>query len=321
MESKILVIDNNKFYWDANNMCLIPYELMSTQSISPIKSNKSHQTTESDDEWYINNYDIEFWENILSRKLDFEEKSLFNQIWNENALNIDIKMLQKNIIQNKCYIKSITTNQGNCLFESLGALNLGENEFNILPNVMIRKNLAALLISVKTEIGFFPNLPNSTPEEIFLNYNEIEFIKDSKTGMVYEYDYDMMVYDLFTNYSWSRLPTEFLLMVISRIYNVKILIYHNKTNYINEINVWNTVDFENNVIRLGLINEEHYLPLLKLSDDLKHDKNIIDEILNVEIKYDDGIKKFNLWSKTMINTLNKTLKKNKYEQMNEYMNF
>ena len=53
------------------------------------------------------------------------------------SLNLDIKMLQKSIIQNNCYIKSITTNVGNCLFESLGSLGLGDNDLNIAPNKMI----------------------------------------------------------------------------------------------------------------------------------------------------------------------------------------
>ena len=39
---------------------------------------------------------------------------------------------------------------------------------------------------------------NLTPQEIFNNINEIEFIKDERTGIVYlyDYDYDMMLFDL-----------------------------------------------------------------------------------------------------------------------------
>ena len=357
-ESKILIIDDSMFYWDSMNNCLLPYELVENQIQNKNSNLNQNQNQNSDDylnhslnlynhtinnnytdnnkdiddythinEWYMDNYDIEFWENILSRPLYSDEKKLFHQIWNENSLNIDIKMLQKNIIKNHCYIKSITTNVGNCLFESLGSLNLGDNDLNIKPNEMIRKILASLLLAVKTEIGFFPNFPNSTPEEIFTNYNEIEFVKDSKTKTVYIYDYDMMIYDLVSNYSWTRLPTEFLLMAISRIYQVEILIYHNKSNFVNKINVWNNHILNTNPIekiRLGLINEEHYFPLLELPDDLKYDLAVIDEILKTDIKYDDNIKKFKKWSKIMMDSMNDTAKNyninNNYFFHNQFAN-
>lgn len=337
-QTNILIIDGNKFFWDINNECLIPYELIDDKTNSNSNSNLNTDTQEylthafdlyektindtnantnanvnaNDDdivwEWYMENYDIDFWENVLGRKLESDERKLIHCIWNENSLNLDIKMLQKSIIQNHCYIKSITTNVGNCLFESIASLGLGDNDLGVKPSKMIRKNLAALLLSVKTKVGFFQNLPNLTPEEIFLNQNEIEMIKDTDTNQIYVYDYDMMIYDLNSNYSWSRLPMEFLLMAISRIYQVEILIYHNKTNYINKINVWDKID--NNVsdigiekIRLGQINEEHYFPLLELVDELKSNPDVIDEILGTEIKYDKYIQQFKKWSKVMMESI------------------
>ena len=189
---------------------------------------------------------------------------------------------------------------------------------------MIRKNLASLLLAVKTEIGFFPNLPNYTPEEIFLNHNDIEFVKESKTKLIYVYDYDMMVYDLNSNYSWARLPTEFLLMAISRIYQVEILIYHNKTDFINKINIWNNyLTYLDHIekIRLGQINEEHYFPLLELPDELKNNKDVVDEIINTDVKYDDNKKKFIKWSKIMIESINFVNKFNKNNNTNDIDNF
>lgn len=323
---EILTIDDKKYYWDLKNECLIPYELMNTNintntntnnylnhSLNVynnvLKNNNINNQDSNDNnielEWYMENYDIDFWENILSRKLDKEERKMIHGIWNENSLNIDIKMLQKSIINHNCYIKSITTNIGNCLFESLASLGLGDNDLNIEPSKMIRKNLSALLLAIKTEVGFFPNLPNLTPEEIFVNHNDVQFIKDAKTKDIYFYDYDMMIYDLNTNYSWERLPAEFLLLAISRIYEVEILIYHNKSTYINKINVWNNTinNFDIQKIRLGLINEEHYFPLLELGDELKFNQDIMDEILNTEIKYDKYIKLFKKWSKIMMESI------------------
>jgi len=313
---EILIIDNQKFYWNSNNECLLPYELIENNIYIPNNNKNNNNNNDKDKnnnddinyddnnlEWYMENHDINFWENLLSRQLDFDEKKIFHGIWNEISLNLDIKMLQKNILKNFCYIKNITNNIGNCLFESLESLDLGNNDLNIKPSEMIRKNLASILLSVKTEIGFFQNLPNLTPEEIFLNHNDIEFIKDLKTKSIYIYDYDMMIYDLNSNFSWERLPTEFLLMAISRIYQVEILIYHNKTNYINKINVWTNVN-DIDKIRLGQINEEHYFPLEELPNEFKYDKNILDEIINTDVKYDNYSKKFKKWSKIMINSMN-----------------
>lgn len=335
----IITIDNENFYWNFHNECLIPYELIKTKdneiSLNYINNdgkkntnentNKNKKADEDKDiiinlEWYMEIYDIDFWENILSRKLYNDEKKLIFQIWNENSFNQDIKKLQQNIIKHNCYIKNITLNIGNCLFESIGSLGLGENDLDIEPSQMIRKNLATLLLAVKTEIGFFPNLPDSTPEEIFLNQNDIEFVKDHYTKLVYVYNYDMMIYDLNTNYSWKRLPTEFLLMAISRIYQVEILIYHNKSNYINKINVWDKIKNHSNYdnkdntnneyidddikkIRLGQINEEHYFPLSEIPDKHKNNVDIINKILKTEIKYDKWIKKFNKWSKNIMDSI------------------
>ena len=249
----------------------------------------------------MENFDIDFWENILSRQLDKDEKKIIHGIWNENSLNVDIKCLKLNLINSYCYIKDKTNNVGNCLFESLASLGLGDNDLGIIPHKMIRQNVASILLSVKTEVGFFPNI-DLTPEEIFTNSNDIEFIKDNNTSTVYEYDYDMMIIDLNSSYSWERLPTEFILMVVSRIYQVEILIYHNKTDYIHKINV-----FDNNhnvdIIRLGQINEEHYFPIEEIPDDLKFDSDVVNEILNTQIKYDNNIKKFKIWSKLMMDSM------------------
>ena len=250
-------------------------------------------------EWYMQNYDINFWENILSRNLERYERKIIHGVWNENSLNIDIQVLQKNLIKHHCYIKSITNNTGNCLFESLALLGLGDNDLGISTYSMIRKSLATVLLMSKTEIGFFPKI-DLTPEELFKNINDIEFVKDKKTGEVYEYDYDMMIYDLSTSFSWERLPTEFILMVVSRIYNVEIKIYHNKSDYVNIINVFENISVE--IIRLGQINEEHYFPILEIPDDLKNDPEVIQEILNTKVIYNKCINQFKKWSKTMMDS-------------------
>jgi hypothetical protein len=94
-------------------------------------------------------------------------------------------------------------------------------------------------------------------------------------------------------------------MTLSRIYQVKILIYHNKSNYINKINVWEGIipDTQIEVIRLGQINEEHYFPILELPDELKNQEYVIDEILKTDISYSKYSNKFKKWAKFMIESI------------------
>lgn len=347
MNKNIIIIDNQRYFIDSDNDCLVPlddydseswsktnqldkinynnkteskfdsnyldYSLKkfeeitmtnnrNSNSINDQKSENSEKLENLDNlnEWYMENYDIDFWENILSRNLERYEKKLIHGVWNENSLNIDVQVLQKNLIKQHCYIKSITNNVGNCLFESLASLGLGDNDLGISTHSMIRKSLATVLLMVKTEIGFFPKI-DLTPEELFKNINDIEFVKDKKTGVIYEYDYDMMIYDLNSSFSWERLPTEFILMTVSRIYDVEIKIYHNKSDYVNIINVLENPP--NDIIRLGQINEEHYFPILEIPNDLKNDQDVINEILNTKVIYNRCINEFKKWSKTMMDSI------------------
>lgn len=350
MNENIIIIDNQRYFIDSENDCLVPlddydsesnFELKnkidknnyidkfddnyldyslkkfeevndtnrtstntntssSTNTSSNTNTNTNTENLDNLNEWYMENYDIDFWENILSRNLEREEKKIIHGVWNENSLNIDVQVLQKNLIKKHCYIKSITNNIGNCLFESLASLGLGDNDLGISTHTMIRKSLATVLLMSKTEIGFFPKI-DLTPEELFKNINDIEFVKDKKTGEIYEYDYDMMIYDLNSSFSWERLPTEFILMAVSRIYDVEIKIYHNKSDYVNLINVFENIPSE--TIRLGQINEEHYFPLLEIPDDLKNDPDVIHEILNTKVTYKKCLNEFKKWSKTMMDSI------------------
>ena len=205
-DTSIIIIDNQRYFYDkvSDSLVLLNNENLQNKSdkINYKSNNDELDNTMNLNEWYMENYDIDFWENILSRNLDSDEIKLIHNVWNETSLNIDIQMLQQNIIDHNCYIKSITKNLGNCLFESLAELGLGDNDFGINKHEVIRKNIASVLLIMKTEIGFFPKI-DLTPEELFKNINDIEFVKNKLDGQIYEYDYDMMIYDLSTNFSWE----------------------------------------------------------------------------------------------------------------------
>jgi hypothetical protein len=242
--------------------------------------------------------DIDLWESYLDRKLYDYEKDLIFDVIIEQELNKQISILQQNLINNNCNIVKLTNNDGNCLFESLAALGFGENSMDVDPHFMIRQQIASILEEARNQNYFFPNI-NISPEDIFSNSNEIKFIKNSNEFNEI-YDYDRMLIDLKTNHSWNRLPTELILMTISKIFHISIKIHHNNTQYINEINVWKNNSDQINAIHLGQINEQHYLPVSVINTN---------EYNNIKLEYDNNKNYYNEWIDNIINN-------NVYENVN-----
>lgn len=318
----IIQIDGIDYIYDFVNDKIIESNDSKTSSkdLSSLENNqfqnkKMKSNMIMDELWYPKKPDIDLWESFLNRNLTIKEKTIILDTFVEKDLNNSIKGLQQNILGSNCFIHSLTSNNGNCLFESLGKLGLGELDLDIPPHVVLRNNLSSILLYMRNVDDFFPNISLS-PEEIFENSNEIDFIKNKNTGEIYVYNYDMMICDLRTNYSWERLPTELILLTVSRLYEVKILIYHNKTRYINEINVWKGIipDDQIDIIRLGHINEEHYLPILKLPDELIDDVDTIHNISKIKLEYDNKKINYKAWAE-------KTANEYYIEQLTQQKNF
>lgn len=219
----------------------------------------------------IYNYNPDFWAQILKRELTRDEMKIFHTIWAENTLNQDIKKLQQILKASNYIIKSKTNNNGNCLFESLKESGIGFNHFNIPEEEFIRLELSDVLNKESNNKNFFPNI-NMSPKEIFTNTNVEQGI-----------NYDLMLDDLKTNHSWKKLPAELILMCVSKVYNVGIVIHHNKSHHQNMINC--CIGSAERVIHLGQINEEHYLPVVEYFDG--------DICSNIE--YTTGIEMFEKW--------------------------
>jgi hypothetical protein len=126
-----------------------------------------------------------------------------------------------------------------------------------------------------------------------------------------------MICDLRTKYKWKRLPTELILMAVSRIYQVKILIHHNNSQYINEINVWagHIPDESIDVIRLALINEEHYVPIMQIPNELLNDFDTIQAIGKINLEYSDALGDYQKWIDVMTRSIQDSLDNNN-EQTN-----
>lgn len=261
----------------------------------------------NNDLYYPKTSDIDTWESFLNRELTVEEKLYLMDVIMEKDLNKELENLQKNLLKDgSLCIPRLTNNVGNCLFESLQILELGDAE-------KIRKNISAVMLLCRNDNSFFPNL-NISLENIFFNSNDIGYVLDNNNDQKYKYNYDMMLVDLYSKYSWSRLPAELILMVISRIYKIKILIYHNNTDYVNEINVWKDIkdikDIELKTIRLGQLNEEHYVPVIVIPHEYKLNTEIYNEILNKKVKYVKAKNRFHKWAKELVTQINEQNKVN-----------
>ena len=257
--------------------------------------------------------DYDCWQSFLNRKLTDKEQNILNNYIIENNTNFQIKSLKYNLILNGFFtIPKLTKNNGNCLFESLSYLGFGKAS-------EIRKNISALLLLVKNNCDFFPNR-NICPEELFNNCNDVQVVKDAKTNTIYEYDYDMMITDLYTNHSWTRLPMELILLTISRIYEINIHIFSNKSDYVNKVSAWQNDDYDMETIYLGHLNEEHYLPVFKIDYEITKEPLLMDEVINSYPIYINAKKKYNKWGKKMAK-MKTLINHNSFYNFDDFNNF
>lgn len=207
------------------------------------------------------------WENYLGRKLSKEEASILGNFCMEIHMNEMIDELYKQCeIKKICYIPMLTNLDGNCLFESL-------IYYKLCDNVMdFRKSLSFIMYIYKDYKNFLPGI-DMTLGELFDQINEIEYVQcrndKNNNKKFYKYTYNVMCQDLSNNHSWSKLPTQLLLLVISYIFKVEIIILNNKNSYETKINAFESIENNKFILKkiyLGNLNESHYIPLDILND-------------------------------------------------------
>ena len=219
------------------------------------------------------------WSNYLGRKLYIEEYELLESLKSELLMNKMLKNIYKIIKINnnknkeKLYIPLLTQANGNCLFESLVYYNIGSSVENL-----------------KVGISYFmyqlqnTKLPgqDETLKDKFNNYfcDDIEYVYDDNNGEVYKYKYNVMCKDICCKKSWNRLPTNLILILVSWLFNCKIIILSDNTEYKNVINVYENIKTGEKLknIYLGKLGGElHYIPIDVLKEneiikELKHEK-------------------------------------------------
>lgn len=177
-----------------------------------------------------------------------------NQIQNNMHRAMNKRMTRLNgIAQAKnLEIATLTTLHGNCIFESL-------KYFELFDNIeTVRIGLSVLMIIMKNKKNFFPDREDSLND--MFSFNDIEYVYCNEHKKLYKYTYEAMCIDLAMDSSWTRLNTQLLFMIISFLYNVKIVILNDRhIDYTTEISMTRTNDAK--TIHLGQIGECHYVPL------------------------------------------------------------
>jgi hypothetical protein len=227
------------------------------------------------------------WEKYLGRKLIDEEYSLIESVRDERDYNKDLEKLYDITKKKGLYIAKLTPRNGNCLFESLNALELCENQDNF------RKFLAHIMYMYKDYKNFF-SYDARTLREMFNDTNEIEYVISDQELIVYKYTYETMCQDFASGFSWTRLPTQLIIQIISVLMNVRFEIFSNMSEYVNVLNA-NSPDSKPRIIYLGHIGEKHYVPL---------DKRIGKPQEDICPKYGGAKKTFYEWALMMEQSLN-----------------
>jgi hypothetical protein len=229
---------------------------------------------------------IKLWKNYLNRELFPEEHNIIENVRHEKCFNDEITKLHNIAKLKGYYVSKLTNLHGNCLFESFEFLNICEN------TDYMRHGIAHLMLMFRDYKGIIQG-DTRTIEELFNDTNEIEHILCRNEDRAYKYNYYAMCQDLASDFSWTRLPTQLIMIFMSKIFNIKINIVSNLSEYINVINANSDYDHPTE-ISLGHIGESHYVPLMTRTDEL--DDN---ELYHQEYKT-----KFINWAHAMEQSIN-----------------
>jgi hypothetical protein len=200
------------------------------------------------------------WRDYLGRELSPEERVIIEEYKIESHMNDLMKGLYERCIMKNLCVPLLSLLHGNCLFESLNYHKIGNTVKEL------RNGLSMLMFMFRDVKNFFPNQSESM-KELYDITNEIDIVLYRNNDNVVDfcnYSYDAMCQDLTNHYSWTRLPTELILMIISLIYKIQIIIIVNSSEYEHTINVYNDASLP--CVFLGKLNESHYVPVDVIKD-------------------------------------------------------
>jgi hypothetical protein len=195
------------------------------------------------------------WQKYLQRPLLLLEQHILENARSEKNLNEVLEQIQNISFEKGLCVSHLTKLHGNCLFESLIDQGIG------LSVESLREAISYLIYIYRDYKSFFET-QEETIQELFVFSNEIEYVYCPEEDAFYKYTFEVMCQDMANDNSWTRLPTQLFLMVISQLYKTKIVIIHD-SDYETVIN---TNKNPVKTIYLGLMGESHYIPLKKIDE-------------------------------------------------------
>lgn len=203
--------------------------------------------------YHPQSFDIDEWKSyadLVGKKITDDEINIIEQAELEEEHNCKLIKLYGKINKLDLRIVELTNLNGNCLFESLRILGLYDDD------VTFRYALAQLLLLFKNDKFKFETEEKSLNELFDLSNNIEEVICDD---IIYKYTFEIMCQDIINRSSWERIPTELLLIFISKLFNINFEIINHRTGNIIKIYSDNNAP----VYYLGHLYESHYVPLKK----------------------------------------------------------
>ncbi len=214
-----------------------------------------------DDEDEITDY----WNTKLSdidKKLGKHNEKIVSRYCSELYNNYRLRKIFRRASRDGLYVSGLTKLDGNCLFNSLEKSNF----FSNVDGKTIRKCTVMLFHLFGDML-----ITDLTLKETFTMTNEIRHVYCETNEKLYIYTYYTMCCDMNEETSWSRLPVQLILHVLSLFFRINFRIYHDNGTILqiyNDNGVVNAVydkplfcedrDF---VINIGLMGEYHYVPL------------------------------------------------------------
>lgn len=252
------------------------------------------------------NINIYEWQRYLERNLTVEENIMFTCVRMEKQMNMAIDTINEKIKSRNLHVSHLTNLHGNCLFESLVHLGYGDNADTL------RQTLSYLFYIFGNVKNFFDgnNPQEESLKELFAVFNEIEYVYCKQDTKYYKYNFDIMCQDFSGEFNWTRLPTQLILMFISRLFNIKINIINNQEYDNNFEHVIDCTKGDSDNIYLGHIGETHYVPISKLPENSENDS----DNSNLNPRYEDAKRKFFRWA---INQSEKKIKELKEKKERE----
>ncbi|VBB17830.1 hypothetical protein YASMINEVIRUS_293 [Yasminevirus sp. GU-2018] len=193
----------------------------------------------------------------VGKALTKKDRKLLRSVKYEKQDNESMARIQTKALTNGLYIPCLTDLVGDCMFESIEKTGFCEDRKEFRRSVALLMFLFGECNVIKTY--------NASLKSTFESFNDIEYVYCHNSKRLYKYTYYTMCSDMFSDGSWSRLPTEIILTVISIFFKVRINIYHDNghVNKICDPDLDKTLDVNDpqSNINIALIGENHYVPL------------------------------------------------------------